>query len=294
MEMYLKDREEVQNASKKPNPILDEVLGDSRLMAILNGLGADKKEIEDHLSLLATYLDQRDAEEDPKLPAPYPGLKMTLGLDSSGHLCAYFGPNDENKRKLLIEANYLYRDFPDEWVKLTPKALKGERYKAIRNEIGKTMKKGKPWVFVHGESGSGKSQYLAAISNYFAENGATVCFMNANQRFDELKTLALKNRDKFLSNMEALKACKVMVIDDFGNEYKSEYVRDQILMPILSERSRAGLKTYFTSQYSIDEIKTLYSLHGSILEGSKVSKIIERNIEKEVNLEPGMESFSRR
>jgi len=294
MEMFLKDRAEIKNASNKPNPILDEVLNDSRLMAILNGLGVDQKEIEDHLSLLATYLDQRDSEENPKLPAPYPGLKMILGLDSSGHLCSYLGPNDENKRKLLIEANYLYRDFPDEWVKLSPKALKGERYKAIRLAISKTMKNGKPWLFVRGESGSGKSQYLAAIANYFAENGRTVCFMNANQRFDELKTLALKNRDKFLENMEALKSCEVMVIDDFGNEYKSEYVRDQIVMPLLSERSRAGLKTYFTSQYSVDEIKTLYSLHGSALEGSKVSKIIERNIEKEVSLEPGMESYSRR
>lgn len=294
MEMYIKDRAEVKNASKKPNPILDEVLNDSRLMAILNGLGVDQKEIEDHLSLLATYLDQRDAEENPKLPAPYPGLKMTLGLDSSGHLCSYLGPSDEERRKLLIEANYLYRDFPDEWVKLSPKALRGERYKALRNAVGKTMKNGKPWVFVRGESGSGKTQYLAAISNFFAENGDTVCFMNANQRFDELKSLAMKNRDKFLTNMDALKKCAVMVIDDFGNEYKSEYVRDQIVMPLLSERSRAGLKTYFTSQYSIDEIKTLYSLHGSALEGSKVSKVIEKNIEKEVILEPGMESFVRR
>lgn len=291
MEMFLKDRAEVKNASNKPSSLLDEVLGDTRLMAILNGLGVNQKEIEDHLSLLATYLDQRDAEDNPKLPAPYPGMKMTLGLDSSGHLCAYFGPSDEEKKRLLIEANYLYRDYPDEWVKLSVAALKGERYKAIKATIAKTMKGGKPWAFVKGESGSGKSRYLAAIANGFAIKGKTVCFMNANERFDELKTLAVKNRDRFLTNMEALKKCEVMVIDDFGNEYKSEYVRDQIVMPLLSERSRAGLKTYFTSQYSVDEIKKLYSLHNSVLEGSKVSKIIERNIEKEVTLELGLESF---
>lgn len=295
MEMFIKDRAEVKNASNKPSSLLDEVLNDTRLMATLHGLGVDQKDIENHLSLLATYLDQRDAEENPKLVAPYPGLKMTLGLDSSGHLCAYFGPNDEEKRKLLIEANFLYRDYPDDWIKLTPKAFRGEKYKKVREAMQESLtKNGKPWVYVVGESGSGKSQYLAAMANGFAAKGRTVCFMNANQRFDDLKNLAIKDREKFLSHMNLLKNCYAMIIDDFGNEFKSDYVRDQIVMPLLAERSRLGLFTFFTSQYSLEEIKKLYSLRNSYIEGSRVAKTIEKNINKVVTLEQGIESTFRR
>ena len=85
-----------------------------------------------------------------------------------------------------------------------------------------------------------------------------------------------------------------MVIDDFGNEFKSDYIRDQIVIPLFAERSRAGLRTYFTSQYTLDEIKQLYSLHKSYIEGSRVSKLIEKNIDKVIILEAGLETLAQK
>lgn len=285
---------EVKNASKKPSSLLDEVLNDTRLMKELHALNVDQKEIEDHLSLLATYLDQRDAEEDPKLPAPYPGLKMTLGLDSSGHLCAYFGPNDENKRKLLIEANYLYRDFPDEWCSYTTALFTDKRFGDLGTAFFETFHGARPWVYVKGEAGEDASQFLAALLNNLAESNKTVCFMNANLRFDELKSMAIKDRDSFLKRLDALKQCDCLVIEDFGSEFKSEYVRDQIVVPLLSERSRAKKQTVFVSEYTVKEMQILYSLHNSFLEGKKVEKLLSKNIEKEITVAPGFGTFSRR
>ena len=118
--------------------------------------------------------------------------------------------------------------------------------------------------------------------------------MNGAKRFDELKTLAIKNRKQFDTIMGQLETCGTMVIDDFGNEFKSEYIRDQILLPLLSERSRSGLRTDFTSQYNLDEIKQLYSIHKSYIEGARVSKLIEKNIDKVVTLEPGLETVSQK
>ena len=152
----------------------------------------------------------------------------------------------------------------------------------------------KPWVFVKGEPSSGKSYYLAAVLNGLAADGEIVCFINGAKRFDELKSLAIKNRKEFDKVMAELESCGTMVFDDFGNEFKSEYIRDQIILPILSERSRAGLRTYFTSQYGLDEIKQLYSLHKSYIEGSRVTKLIEKNIEKVVTLEVGIETVSQK
>ena len=293
----MKDTKEIKEA-KKETGLLDEILCDRRLMNELHALDVDDSEVGKYLPLLATYLDQRAAEEDPRheLIAPYPGMSMKLCIDDSGKLSYVLGPNEETKRKEALEKNYIYKDFPEAWADLNGKTVKGERYKKLRTALAKTFTKNcvKPWVFVKGEAGSGKSYYLAAVLNGLAADGEIVCFINGAKRFDELKSLAIKNRKQFDKIMVELEECGTMVIDDFGNEFKSEYIRDQIILPLLSERSRAGLRTYFTSQYNLDEIKQLYSLHKSYIEGSRVSKLIEKNIDKVVTLEVGIETVSQK
>ena len=297
METFVKDTKEIKEA-KKETGLLDEILCDRRLMNELHALDIDDSEISQYLPLLATYLDQRAAEEDPRHEtlAPYPGMSMKLCIDDSGKLSYVLGPNEETKRKEALEKNYIYKDFPEAWYDLNGKTVKGERYKKVRTALAKTFTKNcvKPWVFVKGEPSSGKSYYLAAVLNGLAADGEIVCFINGAKRFDELKSLAIKNRKEFDKVMAELESCGTMVFDDFGNEFKSEYIRDQIILPILSERSRAGLRTYFTSQYGLDEIKQLYSLHKSYIEGSRVTKLIEKNIEKVVTLEVGIETVSQK
>lgn len=298
METFVKDTKEIKGASFKESSLHDEILNDRRLMNELHALDIDDSEIDKYLPLLATYLDQRDAEEDPKkeIEAPYPGLTMKLCIDDSGKLSYTLGPSEETKRKEALEKNYIYKDFPESWKDLNGKSIKGERYKKLRTALAKTFTKActKPWVFVKGDSGCGKSYYLAAVLNGLAADGESVCFINGAKRFDELKALAIKNRQEFDKIMASLEGCGTMVIDDFGNEFKSEYIRDQIVLPLLAERSRAGLRTYFTSQYTLDEIKQLYSLHKSYIEGSRVSKLIEKNIDKVVILEAGLETFTQK
>ena len=297
METFVKDTKEIKEA-KKETGLLDEILCDRRLMNDLHALDIDDSEISNYLPLLATYLDQRAAEEDPrhKLEAPSPGMTMKLCIDDSGKLSYVLGPNEETKRKEALEKNYIYKDFPEEWADLNGKSVKGERYKKLKTALAKTFMKDcvKPWVYVKGEANSGKSYYLAAVLNGLAADGETVCFINCAKRFDELRSLANTNRKEFDKIMAKLQKCGTMVIDDFGSEFKNEYIRDMILLPILSERSRAGLRTYFTSQYSLEEIKQLYSLFKGYIQGGRVSSLIEKNIEKVVTLEVGIETVSQK
>ena len=294
METFVKDLKEVKGVSKKETSLHDEILCDHRLMNELHALDVDESEIDNYLPLLATYLDQRAAQEDPKkkTKAPYPGLIMKLCIDDSGKLSYVLGPNEETKRRAERDRNYIYKDFPKEWSDLTSKAIKGERYKKLRSAIAKTFTKHctKPWVYIQGDSGSGKSYYIAGVLNLLAADGDTVCFLNGPKRFNQLKTLAIKDPQEFESVMERLVKCGTLVIDDFGNEFKSDYVRDQIVIPLLSERSRRKMRTYFTSQFDLRQITLLYSPYNNVIEGSRVSSLIENNIEGVVVLEAGFET----
>ncbi len=292
MEKFMKDTAEVM-AAKNANTdsLKNAILCDTRLMNELHALGFADSAVDGYLSILATYLDQRDAEEDPShsKEAPYPGMKMTLTVDDSGYLSFVLGPNEQNKNKQLLEANFLYRDYPEEWMTLTPQALKGVRFKEIRDAIKMMGKSAKSWIYIQGEPGSGKSRYVAALLNNFALKSKTVCFMNTNQRFEELKVLAIKKPQEFSAIMTQLKTCDHLVLDDFGNEYRSDYVRDTILLPILNDRSRLGLFTYITSQYSLEEIEELYG-RGSRIDGKRVVNAITRNINGVVYLSQGIEN----
>lgn len=291
MEKFIKDTDIVKTAQNSGNNSLkNEILCDTRLMNELHTLGFEDSAVDGYLSILATYLDQRDAEEDPRHEkvAPYPGMKMTLTVDDSGFLSFVVSPNEANKNKQLLEANFLYRDYPEEWITLTPASVKGIRFKPVKEAIKALGKEGKSWMYIQGEPGTGKSRYVAALLNHFAIKGKTVCFMKTNQRFEELKALAIKNPNAFASAMAKLKTCEHLVLDDFGNEYRSDYVRDTILMPLLNDRSRLGLFTYITSQYSLDEIEELYG-RGSRIDGKRVVNSIKRNIKDVVYLTQGIE-----
>ena len=83
-----------------------------------------------------------------------------------------------------------------------------------------------------------------------------------------------------LSNVDFL------ILDDFGNEYKNEFSRDNITIPLLSNRSNKELFTIFTSQFSIDEVRQLYSIGkvGGAIRGRQIESLLKTMCEKEFDL----------
>ena len=51
-----------------------------------------------------------------------------------------------------------------------------------------------------------------------------------------------------------------MVIDDIGGENVTNWSRDEILSSTLAYRNQNNKVTFFTSQYSISQLKSLYML----------------------------------
>ena len=58
--------------------------------------------------------------------------------------------------------------------------------------------------------------------------------------------------------MDKYKNAGLLVFDDFGNEFKSDFVRDNILYPLLSYRVKNKLFTIITSNYSIEDCASMY------------------------------------
>ncbi len=276
---------------KRVDSLLQEILSDKKLIDLLHKLGIKDEEIPSYLPLLAMYQDnKKEIEEDPN------AFQMVLEISDSGKLTSHYEETPKQKEARHLAENYYIRDFPDEWLNSSLRSFRTSREKELRKQIGASLKDPfKNWFYVYGDLGTGKSYALAAFCNDLARKGKKVCFMNATKRFDELKGLAIKNKEDFLKMMKTLYNLDYLVIDDFGNEYKSDYVRDQIIMPILAERTKNHKVTLFASDFSIDEIEELYSQkYGTKILAKKLANLIRSNLKgdsAEYKLEKGFENI---
>ncbi len=294
MEKISNVKTEYSKDQKRVDSLLQEILSDKELIDLIHKLGIKDEEIPSYLPLLAMYQDnKKEIEEDPN------AFQMVLEISDSGKLTSHYEETPKQKEARHLAENYYIRDFPDEWLNSSLQSFRTSREKELRKQIGSSLKDNfKNWFYVYGDLGTGKSYALAAFCNDLARKGKKVCFMNATKRFDELKGLAIKNKEDFLKMMKTLYNLDYLVIDDFGNEYKSDYVRDQIIMPILAERTKNHKATLFASDFSIDEIEELYSQkYGTKILAKKLVNLIRSNLRNEsaeYKLEKGFENLLER
>ncbi len=294
MEKISNVKTEYSKDQKRVDSLLQEILSDKELIDLLHKLDIKDEEIPSYLPLLAMYQDnKKEIEEDPN------AFQMVLEISDSGKLTSHYEETPKQKEARHLAENYYIRDFPDEWLNSSLQSFRTSREKELRKQIGASLKDNfKNWFYVYGDLGTGKSYALAAFCNDLARKGKKVCFMNATKRFDELKGLAIKSKEDFLKMMKTLYNLDYLVIDDFGNEYKSDYVRDQIIMPILAERTKNHKATLFASDFSIDEIEELYSQkYGTKILAKKLVNLIRSNLRNEsaeYKLEKGFENLLER
>ena len=93
--------------------------------------------------------------------------------------------------------------------------------------------------------------------------------------------------------MEVLSNVPFLVLDGFGNEIKNTYIRDAIVLPLLSNRRRNRCITIITSNYDVEDIVKLYSfkskeIHPSAKMILDLINYMSNNTEIEIKTIPGL------
>ena len=103
-----------------------------------------------------------------------------------------------------------------------------------------------------------------------------ICFINASKRIRELSDLSKFKNEEFKKKLELYSTVPVLVIDDFGHEYRTDFIRDGIISEIITSRCNKSLFTIFTSNFTLDQIEILYGNSnpaGQIMASSIVNTI---------------------
>lgn len=202
-----------------------------------------------------------------------------------------FCPKMIQKREL--ENKFIVRDFYNEWV---GKSMYNKADFDI-SEIRKPLiikcrdllkSESKEWLYLYGPSRLGKSYIVTLlIQDLLKKNeGAKCAFLDSPTRIKELNDLSFTNKEEFNELLKKYMNVDYLVLDDFGNEYKNEYIRDTIIYPLLSCRAKENKPVYFTSHYSIKDLVSLYGITSlGKIKSQSLGDLIKIMSKKEIHLE---------
>lgn len=129
-------------------------------------------------------------------------------------------------------------------------------------------------LYLSGSFGSGKSYIVSALLNELSNKGYKTVNVYYPLLLKRLKaSFSEYNYDEVL---DEIMNCDVLLLDDIGAENNSAWARDEVLGTILQHRMNNDLTTFFTSNFTINELEQVLSETSKGSDIIKARRIIER------------------
>ena len=287
---------EILNKTFDMKKLIEELVSalkaDKDVYESLKPLGLTNKEVRDNIGKLADYQEDfnicKNCPGYEKCPKKTPHISTYVYKDGS-YLTTRSEPCKKMIEEMELDSKYIAKDFPQEWKKSVLKNLDlSENRRPLIKEFVNIIKgKSHKWLFVKGNHKVGKSFVLVTFANEFVALGlGQVAVINANKQFKNLADIAYSDKDTFKKTIDLLSNVPLLIIDDFGQEYKNELIRDQIVLAILNERAHQDKPTFFSSEFTIQEIQQLYSIgrNGGAIRGKQLGNLLKDMCEREYDL----------
>ena len=129
-------------------------------------------------------------------------------------------------------------------------------------------------LYLSGSFGSGKSYILSALLNEMSNKGFNCVNVNYPVLLKTLKgSFQQYNYDEVL---DEIMNADILLIDDIGAENNTPWSRDEVLGTILQYRMDNNLTTFFSSNFTIEELEKVLSETSKDTDIIKSRRIIER------------------
>ena len=248
------------------------------------------KEVERHLAALLDY------QEDCHKCAECPGLELCnkkmphfrLRLERDGELLnRHYDPCEKMLSLSSFKERYIRCNFPAEWRDNDLRSI--EQSVASRAQVIETLAdieagSSDRWVYIVGPNKSGKTFILASFANDITSERGKGVFCDTESLLNELKNKSIKDKDSFDQFFSLVCNSSVLVLDNFGNEFKSEFVYTTILFPLLAYRDRENLPTAFASDFKIEQIVSMYRAKIGFERGIQLKNLLTHRCKEEFDI----------
>ena len=128
-------------------------------------------------------------------------------------------------------------------------------------------------LYLYGNFGCGKTYLISAMFHELAHDGVKSAIVFWPEFLRDLKG---SFQTDFKEKFEKIKKVSLLLIDDIGAESTTSWERDEILSPLLQYRMQEHLPTFFTSNLSLEELETHFSISKESIDVVKARRIMER------------------
>lgn len=140
-------------------------------------------------------------------------------------------------------------------------------------------------LYLYGNMGLGKSFLMAGLARELSEKKQVAVTMIHYPTFVvDVKNAISSGTVK--AEIDAVKTAPVLILDDIGAEQSTSWVRDEVLQVILQYRMLEELPTFFTSNYSLDDLEKKFAQGKTGDETWQAKRVLERirAVSKELHL----------
>ncbi len=202
----------------------------------------------------------------------YPNAKKDY-LEFYYKPCKYFKENTIKNTTTFFETSKILRNASLSEIIIEKernqilKYIKDFLKKKVNNEDVKGL-------YLNGSFGSGKSYILSALLNELSNKGFRCVNVYYPLLLKRLK--ASFNDYSYDEVLDEIMTSDVLLLDDIGAENNSSWARDDVLGTILQYRMDNNLTTFFTSNFTIEELENVLSETSKERDEIKARRIIER------------------
>lgn len=169
---------------------------------------------------------------------------------------------EEKRQRLLLERSQLtdLRHFTFErWLRKVkegrpPATSPDAAYTIARKFAADPHFTDRPWLFLYGSKGTGKTHLAAAIGNERIRLGQPAIFMVVPDLLDHLRATFNPTSDTTYDELfESLRNTQLLILDDLGTQSASPWAREK-LYQLINHRYNRRIPTVITMNVEADEI----------------------------------------
>lgn len=262
--------------------LYQEIVSDTEVAAFIKKEGLTQKEITLSISKFLEYISQRDlfVKQDEAYIAK--GYQPVLVMNEGYADVSYLETEElvEYRRLEAIKNRIQLINMPASLKNVTVADIdkndenRVEVMLAITDFVKRFEEKPKG-LYIYGNFGIGKSYLMAYLANLLSKTYLQSTTMLHYPTFvvdikNAIKDGSVKER------IDEIKLAQVLVLDDIGAEQHSPWVRDDVLQVILQYRMQENLPTFFTSNFSFDDLERHFASGKSGDETWQAKRVMER------------------
>lgn len=267
---------------KSYQEIVDEVTKDHEIATFIQQHQLSQEEIARSVSKFYEYVNERNKflQKDPTYIAT--GYQPLLIMNEGYADVSYEETEEliELRRSEAIRNRIQLISLPEKLRTVTAADLdftdvnRLPLYEAMRDFLERVGSNNKGF-YIFGNFGIGKSYLMAYLAHQLSSRHQLSTIMLHYPTF----VVDVKNaigEGSVKERIDQVKMAEVLILDDIGAEQHSSWVRDDVLQVILQYRMQEDLPTFFTSNFSFNELEKHFSSGKTGDETWQAKRVMER------------------